>query len=222
MVTYLRKHERLSAEDRKQQLIEVAIDLFSRKGFGGTTTKEIAAAAGVNEAIIFRHFATKQQLYAAILDFKIGNPESRESFAGVLTLMEGEDDEAVFGWLIRKVIEIYRDDPGFERLMIYAALEGHEIAVMHQNLVSPFVEALRSYIQRRQQAGALIECDPMLAILSVIGAGKQFAIGRYLFPGNKICGPEDDAEVSKEVSKVLTDIVLRGLQGKTKGKGKKK
>ena len=34
---------RMSAEDRRRQLIEVAIDLFSRKGFDGTTTKEIAA-----------------------------------------------------------------------------------------------------------------------------------------------------------------------------------
>jgi TetR/AcrR family transcriptional regulator len=47
---------RMSASDRRNQLIDVAIDLFSRKGFGGTTTKEIAAAAGVTEAIIFRHF----------------------------------------------------------------------------------------------------------------------------------------------------------------------
>jgi TetR/AcrR family transcriptional regulator len=218
VVTYLQKHERLTAEERKQQLIEVAIDLFSKKGFGGTTTKEIAAAAGVNEAIIFRHFATKQQLYAAILDFKIGNPQLQETIAGLLTLMESQDDEAVFGWLIRKVIEIYRDDPRFERLMMYAALEGHEIAVMHHNLVSPFVEALRSYIERRQQDGALIECDPMLAILSVIGVAKQFAMAKYLFTGNKFCDLEDDAGVSK----LMTDIVLHGLQGKPKGKGKKK
>jgi len=48
----------MSGEDRRRQLIEVAIDLFSRRGFSGTTTREIALAAGVTEAIIFRHFAT--------------------------------------------------------------------------------------------------------------------------------------------------------------------
>jgi TetR/AcrR family transcriptional regulator len=218
VVTYLQKHERLTAEERKQQLIEVAIDLFSKKGFGGTTTKEIAAAAGVNEAIIFRHFATKQQLYAAILDFKIGNPEVQESFAGLRNLMEGQDDEAVFGWLIRKVIEIYRDDPRFERLMMYAALEGHEIAVMHHNSVLPFVEALRQYIERRQKEGALIACDPFLVILAVVGVAKQFAMAKYLFPGKTFCGADDDADVAD----VLTGIVLSGLQNKTQSKGKKK
>ena len=56
---------RLTAPDRRRQLIEAAMDLFSRKGFAGTTTKEIALAAGVSEAIIFRHFATKRDLYTA-------------------------------------------------------------------------------------------------------------------------------------------------------------
>src|SRR5262245_15927735 len=61
---------RMSAQDRRQQIIDVALKLFSEKGFRGTTTKEIALAAGINEAIIFRHFATKSDLYAAIIDQK--------------------------------------------------------------------------------------------------------------------------------------------------------
>lgn len=54
---------RLSGEDRQRQLIEVAGRLFSRKGFNGTTTREIAVATGVNEATIFRYFSTKDDLY---------------------------------------------------------------------------------------------------------------------------------------------------------------
>src|SRR3982751_707968 len=60
--------QRLPASDRRRQLVETALDIFSRKGFGGTTTKEIAAAAGVTEAIIFRHFPSKADLYNAFLD----------------------------------------------------------------------------------------------------------------------------------------------------------
>src|SRR5260370_41853057 len=60
---------RLPASDRRRQLLETALDLFSRKGFEGTTTKEIAAAAGVTEAIIFRPFPNKQALYTAVIDF---------------------------------------------------------------------------------------------------------------------------------------------------------
>src|SRR5260370_750167 len=59
---------RLPASDRRRQLVETALDGFSRKGFGGTTTKEIPAAAAVTEAIIFRHFPNKQDLYTAALE----------------------------------------------------------------------------------------------------------------------------------------------------------
>src|SRR5499427_8977138 len=65
----------------RQQILETAITLFAQRGFRGTTTKEIALAAGVNEVTIFRHFATKQELYSAILDVK-----SRE--AGLTTWVD--------------------------------------------------------------------------------------------------------------------------------------
>src|SRR5215207_2645801 len=61
---------RMCADERRLQIAEVAMRLFSERGFRGTTTKEIAQAAGVSEAIIFRHFATKEELYTAIIDYK--------------------------------------------------------------------------------------------------------------------------------------------------------
>src|SRR6201986_5421546 len=61
---------RMAAGERLTQIAQVAMRLFSERGFRGTTTKEIAQAAGVSEAIIFRHFATKEDLYSAIIDLK--------------------------------------------------------------------------------------------------------------------------------------------------------
>ena len=60
----------MAGEKRRLQILSVAVRLFSQRGFRGTTTKEIAHAAGVSEAIIFRHFATKDDLYTAIIDLK--------------------------------------------------------------------------------------------------------------------------------------------------------
>src|ERR1700675_759708 len=64
------KRGRMSGENRRRQLLRVAIDTFARAGFGGTKTRDIASAAAVSEAILFRHFATKEDLYHAILDMK--------------------------------------------------------------------------------------------------------------------------------------------------------
>jgi AcrR family transcriptional regulator len=49
-------------QSTSDKLLLAAIDLMSEKGYDGTTTKEIAIAAGVNEVTLFRHFGTKQKL----------------------------------------------------------------------------------------------------------------------------------------------------------------
>jgi AcrR family transcriptional regulator len=58
---------RLDSEERRKAIVEAAMPLFARKGFGGTTTKEIAEAAGVSEALLFKHFPTKSGLYQDML-----------------------------------------------------------------------------------------------------------------------------------------------------------
>ena len=73
---------RTGQEDTRLRLLTAARELFAQRGSRGTTTREIAERAGVNEATLFRHFGTKHQL----LD------EMREHFAGLATLapvMEG-------------------------------------------------------------------------------------------------------------------------------------
>ncbi len=57
---------RLSSEERKQAIIEAATPLFAKRGFVGTTTKDIAEAAEVSEALLYRHFPSKDSLFKAI------------------------------------------------------------------------------------------------------------------------------------------------------------
>ena len=58
---------RTAAKTRRRQILAAALRLFSRQGFDATTTRAIAQLAGVNEAIIFRHFTSKEELYWAVL-----------------------------------------------------------------------------------------------------------------------------------------------------------
>ena len=59
---------RLPAAERRRLLVETAIRVFSEGSYRGTTTAEIARAAGVSEPILYRHFASKRELYLAALD----------------------------------------------------------------------------------------------------------------------------------------------------------
>jgi len=59
---------RMPAVERRRALLEAALRLFTSGSYRGTTTAEIARAAGVSEPILYRHFASKRELYLAVLD----------------------------------------------------------------------------------------------------------------------------------------------------------
>ena len=58
---------RLDGDERRKAIVAAAVPLFARNGFAGTTTRELAEAAGISEALLFRHFPSKQLLYREIL-----------------------------------------------------------------------------------------------------------------------------------------------------------
>ncbi|MCA9275063.1 MAG: TetR/AcrR family transcriptional regulator [Phycisphaerales bacterium] len=59
---------RLPAAQRREQLLDVAAQLFSEKGYAGATTAQIAKEAGITEPIIYRHFKSKRDLFVALIE----------------------------------------------------------------------------------------------------------------------------------------------------------
>jgi len=59
---------RLPAAQRREQLLDVAAQLFSTKGYAGATTAQIAKVAGITEPIIYRHFKSKRDLFVALIE----------------------------------------------------------------------------------------------------------------------------------------------------------
>ncbi len=120
----------MSGDLRRSQLLRSAIDTFARRGFAGTKTRDIASAAGVSEAILFRHFATKEDLYHAILDAKEKkNKDAAGEWRLALEDCAGRrDDAGLLRHLATEIFTSFREDPAFHRLMVYASLEGHPSA----------------------------------------------------------------------------------------------
>lgn len=63
---------RLTATARREQILEVALVVFARSGFHGTSMNDVADAAGVTKPVLYQHFDSKRDLYAALLD-EVGN-----------------------------------------------------------------------------------------------------------------------------------------------------
>lgn len=64
----MRAASKLSSEQRRAAIIKAVRRVFADKGFHGTTTRELAQAAGVSEALLFKHFPHKEALFSAIKD----------------------------------------------------------------------------------------------------------------------------------------------------------
>ena len=58
--------QRLTAQERRAAIVKAVLPVFARKGFASTTTKELAEAAGVSEALLYKHFPSKESLYSEI------------------------------------------------------------------------------------------------------------------------------------------------------------
>jgi len=202
------RKSRMQSDDRHRQLLRVAIDLFARNGFSGTKTKDIAAAAGVSEAILFRHFATKEDLYHAILDLqeKRANPAARKR--QLQALMDRRDDLGLLRQLATGVISGFAADPAFHRLMMYASLEGHLMAnLFRERFVFPTGHLLNQYISTRQKEGVFRNGDAKVATMFAIGTFVHFAMTRHVFGAKR--APCGDALALEE----LVHFVFDGLTG---------
>src|SRR6185369_10441037 len=184
------RQSRMTAEDRRQQIVLIAAELFSQKGFRGTTTKEIADRAGVSEAIIFRHFATKDALYAAILSFKI--QQAGERLNTKLTEAERrKDDRAFFGSLAFEMLEFHCKDESFIRLLLYSALEGHDLSTfVFHSAAREFKKRIHRYIQQRIADGAFRQINPAVAARAFVGMVLHQAEMRTIFKAT------DDLKIS--------------------------
>lgn len=63
---------RLPASERREQILDVAVQVFARNGFHSTSMNDVADAAGVTKPVLYQHFDSKQDLYLALLD-EVGN-----------------------------------------------------------------------------------------------------------------------------------------------------
>lgn len=59
---------RLPATERREQLLEVALEIFARQGYHGTSMNEVADAAGVTKPVLYQHFDSKRDLFLALLE----------------------------------------------------------------------------------------------------------------------------------------------------------
>jgi AcrR family transcriptional regulator len=200
----------MAGEERRLQILRVAMRLFSQKGFVGTTTKEIARAAGVSEAMVFRHFATKQELYSAILDQKACLHDGLDPRLVVAEAIERKDDFAVFEGLALDALDHHDCDPEFQRLLLHSALEEHELAHMFwEKFVRRIYKSLGAYILARQREGAIVEVKPALVVRAFIGMVMHHSLNNNLWDRKRSLLNISNKIAAREFANILLHGVAR-------------
>lgn len=204
---------RMSGDERREQILETAVQLFSQHGFKGATTRKIAEAAGVSEAMVFRHFATKDELYGAILHTKSCedgiNRFPWEGNQELLKAMEAGDDYSVFYNLAITALEKQQRDERFLRLMFYSALEEHELAErFFSEFVSRLYEFIGAYIEKRQSDGAMRRIRPRVVVRAFLGMIIHHSLNNILWDKKRRL-----LDITNEAAaKHFAEIILDGIR----------
>ncbi len=211
----LGKASRLTAPDRRQQILAVAMDLFARRGFRGTTTRQIAERAGVNEAILFRHFPHKEDLYWAILDCKCRRAGGRQRLEEELRAAGNgrgssgaEQDRKMFATIAEGILRRNAEDNTLPRLLLFSALEHHRLSQrFFRTHVASYYEALARHIRRRIREGAFRRVDPLLAARGFLGMVTYHFLIQELFGGRRYQRFD-----TRRVCRTLVGIWLEGMR----------
>jgi TetR/AcrR family transcriptional regulator len=204
----------MSKASRRRQLIESALEVFSKRGFAETTTKEIAAAAGVSEGIIYHHFPTKEAVYTSILDHIWKEGHTEEWLQELHGYAEQDEDEALICSVVSKILESYRENRSYQRMMLDAALRGHEIAKLaNERLGLPIFEFLRGYVSRRQSVGAFRKGDPGMLVLALVATPVYYSMVTRLFGVSVPDLERPDEELVPFFTKLAMDGVLARSEG---------
>ena len=161
------------------RIVEAAAQLFARHGYKGTTTRQIAQLAGVNEATVFRCFARKAELFWAAAESRLTRLKlNRELQTGMAMDL---DPEIVLPMLVEFLMENISEDFELMRLLYVAGFELPGADRMFREHLGPIFDAVSAYFGRCAARGAIAALEPTFATLGLAGAVSAHSNLRRLF-----------------------------------------
>ena len=153
--------QRLSAEERREAIVKAALPLFARKGFANTTTRELAEAADVSEALIYKHFPSKESLYA-----EIQNTGCKDKDRGLEKLADAEPSTSTLVHIVYYLLRtIVMGKPGDtisweakHRMILNSCLEDGEFTrVLYENRFSCCFNKVQTCLVAAEETGDIVK-----------------------------------------------------------------
>lgn len=175
--------------DKKEHIMQVAMELFAEKGFEGTSIRDLAHRADVNIAMINYYFGSKEKLFEMLLENKARFMRDKvESIQNDKTISEFEK----INLIIEGYVNRFLSQPDFHRVLQQELLVTQRV-ILHQNVIDLFVkntECVVSIIEKGIRKKIFKKVDPQLLFATIIGTINQLMMSRTMC--NTLMGKEKD------------------------------
>lgn len=193
-------------EQRRQQIIDGALEAFSARGFDGASNKAIAEAAGIaSPGLIYHYFKDKVDLLHQVMLERLPVLGLLEEAQRVLEL---PPDEAL-PQLAERMIAIYSRPPAMAIIKVALAesLRNRRVAHMVSEAVpGRGLRLLSAYLARQMEAGRLRRLDPDIAARMLVGPILAYVATRFVFEQ-----PEAQAIAPEAMARASVETFLRGM-----------
>jgi AcrR family transcriptional regulator len=186
----------------RDRILESALKLFSKKGYLGATTKDIARGAGIAEVTLFRHFPSKERLFEQVIN--------TYSFLPVLRGLLSEISEMPYGRALTVIARRFLDTLNSRKDMIQIMQSEmrrypEKIYKIYHDFLDEMVKTLGSYFQRMQKENILRKFDTESGARAFLGMFFSYFNAKEFRMFKKYKDMNTD-----KIIKEFIDIFLRG------------
>lgn len=186
----------------KERILKAALELFSKRGYLGATTREIASRAGVAELTLFRYFTSKEKLFEEVINTYSFLPRLKE------LLIEIKDKSYRDALIIiaLRFLELLNARKDLIRIMHSEMQRYHEkIQKIHDSLINETLRLLAGYFEELQEKGVLRKFSAEYAARAFLGMFFSYFYARDIKMITKY--KEDD---TGKVVEAYVDIFING------------
>jgi AcrR family transcriptional regulator len=195
--------EPLPKRDRREDILKASLHLFAEKGFHGTSMRDIARAADITEGLIYHYFASKRDLFRAIIEEYSFLPLLRTlpELAGQL------DTRALLIVLARGFFDVLRQNKELARLLLQEVqVFPEEKEAFFADAVGRSIAELAGILDARMSPRARTQVDPQVASRLFFNALLAFFVEQEILGGKHLL-PADETEYVEH----LVDMFVRRL-----------
>ncbi len=208
LVVIMNENEHKRLVGSKKKILNAALIEFSKNGLAGSRVDRIAAESGVNKAMIYYHFKSKENLYEEVIN---------KLFTSVAQhvdkyLIDASDPETVFTNIADYYYSISREFQNYVPMLLHELASGGErvrAGIEKAFETNEIPRKIINFIEKCKAEGKLRDVDSRHAMLSFIGMNKFFLLIAPVFA--QIWEIEDENKFRAERPHAVVDLFLHGI-----------